>query len=71
MRRPPYSGVATIVPMLIAWAIKTVVTRYGGHTSMKRLVPIALGLMLGDITGGCFWALLGMVNNKTYYMIWE
>jgi hypothetical protein len=58
-------------PMLIAWAIKTVVTRYGGHTSMKRLVPIALGLMLGDITGGCFWALLGMVNNKTYYMIWE
>jgi len=27
--------------------------------------------MLGDITGGCFWALLGMVNNKTYYMIWE
>ncbi len=28
---------------------------------------IALGLMLGDITGGCFWALLGMVNNKTYY----
>lgn len=58
-------------PMLIAWVTKTIVTRYGGHRSMKYLIPIALGLMLGDITGGCFWALLGMAQNRTYYMIWE
>ena len=58
-------------PMLIAWAVKTCMTRYGGHHMMKRLAPIAFGLMLGDLSGGCFWAILGMLKNKEYYMIWE
>jgi hypothetical protein len=58
-------------PMAIGWVVKSCAVRYGGYQVMRRIAPIAFGLMLGDISGGCLWAILGMLKNKTFYMIWE
>ncbi len=59
-------------PMLIAWTVKTLVTRYGGNKAFHALVPIAFGLILGDMAGGCFWSLyaLGVTANPAPYCIW-
>lgn len=58
-------------PMSIAAAAKSLVVRYGGHHMVKRLVPMAFGLILGDLSGGCMWALYGMYKKQSYYQIWE
>lgn len=58
-------------PMLIARAVRTAVPRYGGDTLPRRVVPVAVGLMLGDTTGGWFWARLGVLSNRSCTMVWE
>jgi hypothetical protein len=58
-------------PMAIAWGVKTLVTRYGGHQAMKRVAPLAFGLILGDLSGGCLWSLIGMALHRSIYAIWE
>lgn len=58
-------------PMSIAWSVKTLVVRYGGHQAMKRVAPLAFGLILGDLSGGCMWSLIGMAKQQSIYQIWE
>ena len=36
---------------LIGWVIKIVVTRYGGARLYKRLKPLMIGLIVGDVLG--------------------
>lgn len=59
-------------PMLIAWAVKSLVTRYGGNRAFRGLVPIAFGLIMGDLAGGCFWSLYALFikANPAPYCIW-
>ena len=47
--------------MLIAWIIKTLVLRYGGMKIYRLLLPLFLGLILGDFVTGSFWSLVGTV----------
>ncbi len=46
-------------PFLAAWAIKSVVVRYGGWTIYTRLQPFFLGLILGEFSQAVIWATLG------------
>ncbi len=59
-------------PMLIAWAVKSLITRYGGNRAYKGLVPIAFGLIMGDLAGGCFWSLYALFirQDPAPYCIW-
>ena len=36
------------LPLLLAWVTKSTVIRYGGHKIYLRLIPLFLGLMLGE-----------------------
>jgi hypothetical protein len=59
-------------PMLIAWAVKSTVARYGGNRAYRGLVPIAFGLIMGDLAGGCLWSLYALFvrANPAPYCIW-
>ena len=59
-------------PMLIAWVAKSLVTRYGGNRAFHSLVPVAFGLILGDMAGGCFWSMwaLWRLPATAPYCIW-
>jgi len=58
-------------PLMIASAIKWAVTRYGGHRAVQSLVPLAFGMILGDLTGGSFWTLYSLWKKVTVYSIWQ
>ncbi len=58
-------------PLFIAWAIKAVITRYGGAPAYRRAVPFAFGLILGDLVGGSWWTIYGIVRQIPTYSIWQ
>jgi hypothetical protein len=66
-----HTGLAMIwvwFPMLVGWAAKAFILRYGGMRSFRAGVPFALGLILGDIVIGVLWALLGAALDVDVYM---
>ncbi len=36
------------MPLLIAWALKSLITKFGGHRLYQKFVPIFLGAIMGD-----------------------
>lgn len=60
-----YPGAMFWPSFLIGWAIKRTVIRYGGHRSYRRLTPVMLGLIAGDVLGMLLPALIGAL----YYLL--
>ncbi|MDH7602595.1 MAG: hypothetical protein QHI38_10675, partial [Armatimonadota bacterium] len=58
------------VPLLIAWLIKSSVLRFGGLRQYRLLLPFFLGLILGGMTIGCIWGLVGVIFRIPYYNFW-
>jgi hypothetical protein len=58
------------MPILIAWATKLLVTRYAGPKAFHRMIPMALGLILGEFIIGSLWCLLAVILQKTTYSFW-
>ncbi len=57
--------------LLVAWAIKATLTRYGGAPAYRRLVPFAFGLILGDLVCGNLWTIYGIIRSVPTYSIWQ
>lgn len=57
-------------PMLVAWAVKGIVSRYSAAKGMRGLTSAAYGLILGDLTSGCLWLLYSMVTRRNVYAFW-
>jgi hypothetical protein len=57
------------MPFFIGWLIKLLLSRYGGITVQRRAVPFFLGLILGDYTMGCLWAIYGPAAGIMTYKI--
>jgi hypothetical protein len=55
------------LPLLIAWVIKTSVTRYGGHRLYPRFRPFFLGLILGQCVVGCVASTIGLFLRIPLY----
>jgi hypothetical protein len=55
------------MPMLIAWAAKSAVLRYGGLRLYRQVVPLFYGLILGESIVGCFWPLIGIIFKVPTY----
>lgn len=56
------------MPFFIAWAVKTVVLRYGGMRLYRRTLPFFLGLILGDYIVPGLWFLFGWSIRTQMYM---
>jgi len=53
--------------LLIAWLIKTAVTKYGGHKVYRLLTPFFLGAILGQCVVGCIASTIGLVLHTRLY----
>ncbi len=47
-------------PFFIAWMIKSLVLRFGGIETFRKLAPFMLGLILGEFMSAVFWAIMNM-----------
>ncbi len=55
--------------ILLGWAIKGLVVRYGGLGAYQGLKPLFLGLVLGDLTMGGVFGLVGAITRKGYSVL--
>jgi hypothetical protein len=55
------------MPMLIAWAVKLAVLRYGGLRLYRQVLPLFYGLILGESIVGCAWPLIGLIFKVPSY----
>jgi hypothetical protein len=42
-------------PFFVGWLAKTLTLRYGGLQLYRRLVPVAIGMIMGDMVGRALW----------------
>lgn len=56
------------VPFLVAWLLKLLVLRYGSINLYRKLVPLFLGAILGDLAVPALWGLYGTVVARQMYM---
>jgi hypothetical protein len=55
--------------LLVSWAVKFLLVRYGGMKAHRKAIPFFLGLILGDYTVGALWSLLGLLLGQATYKI--
>lgn len=60
---------STWLPFLIAWAVKSLVLRYGGAETYKKFAPFFLGLIAGDLLGGGLTTAWGALSGINVYPI--
>jgi len=53
--------------LLIAWAIKSVVLKYGGYKLYRKALPICYGVLLGEYVVGAFWSVLSLFLHRPIY----
>lgn len=58
------------LPLLIAWALKSNILRFGGLKLYRFLMPLFLGLILGQCVAGSLWSLIGLALNIPTYSFW-
>lgn len=58
------------LPLMIAWAIKLALLRYGGLRAYRFALPFFFGLVLGEAVLGSLWALIGIALDAPTYAFW-
>lgn len=59
------------MPLLIAWVLKTLITKYGGHKAYTKAVPLFLGLILGQFVVGSVLNIVSIILHIPSYMFWQ
>ncbi|BCM89967.1 hypothetical protein IAD21_01818 [Abditibacteriota bacterium] len=53
----------------IGWAVKSLVLRFGGPDSYRRITPLFLGLALGDIVSMLFWVAIDGWQGRSGHLL--
>ena len=53
-------------PFLIAWLAKSLVLRYGGLRLYQQTLPIAVGLIVGDVLNRSLWNVISLVTQGRF-----
>ena len=61
---------STWFSIMIGWALKAVILKYGGVTLYKRLRPFFLGLILGQISCSGFWTVIDFITGESGNIIY-
>jgi hypothetical protein len=56
--------------VLVAWLIKVLLLKYGGAKAYKPVVPLFVGLIMGDFMVGSYWNIFGIVTEQQVYHFW-
>ena len=54
-------------PVLLGWLVKLLILRYGGVKVYRAALPFFIGLVLGDYTISCLWALYFLASGHAGY----
>ena len=54
------------VSILLGWAFKSLVQRYGGMNGYRAALPFFLGLIIGDVLNAVLWIVLGYLTGIGY-----
>lgn len=58
------------LPIMVAWLLKVLTLKFGGLRLYKTAVPFFFGLILGEMTIGCIWSLIGITFKIPYFSFW-
>jgi len=61
-----YPMAALWTSILLGWVFKTVIQRYGGIHGYRAVLPLFLGLILGDVVNAVLWIVLGTITQTGY-----
>ena len=50
-------------PFLLAWILKVLVTRYGGLRLYRKTIPLAVGLIVGDLLNSSLWNIVALATR--------
>ena len=53
--------------MFVAWAVKSLLLRYGGLGYYRQAMPFFLGLILGDFVTGAAWSIAGTLLHQSLF----
>ena len=53
----------------LGWAFKVLIVKFGGHESYKKMVPLALGIILGEVGMIVFWLLIDAWQGRGFHGI--
>ncbi|MCC7491318.1 MAG: hypothetical protein IT204_03180 [Fimbriimonadaceae bacterium] len=53
--------------MLLAWALKSLVLKYGGYGLYRKVLPLCYGVLLGEYVVGAFWSVLSLFLHRPIY----
>jgi hypothetical protein len=56
--------------ILVAWAVKALITRYGGTGAYQKALPFFVGLVLGEFVTGSLWGIYGAITQQPVYHFW-
>ncbi len=51
------------MPFFVGWLLKTLVVRYGGLHLFRATVPLAIGLIVGDVSNVGIWTLVALATS--------
>ena len=52
---------------LLAWSLKGLILRWGGHRLYARILPLVVGVILGDLLAQTVWSLAGVLFDISVY----
>ncbi len=52
-----------LFPFFIAWVVKVAVTRYGGLRLYRSTLPLATGLVVGDVLNTTTWNIVALISK--------
>lgn len=52
-----------LMPFLFGWAAKSLVIRYGGLRLYRQTMPLAVGLIAGDVLNSALWSVVALVTQ--------
>jgi hypothetical protein len=55
--------------VFVGWLCKVLVTKFGGIDSYRKIVPAALGLVLGEVAMLLLWLLIDAYFGRTGHML--
>lgn len=55
--------------ILLGWGLKVLLMRFGGIDTYRRLMPVFLGLILGEVTMILFWLIIDGWQGRTAHQV--
>ena len=49
----------------LGWLAKVLITRFGGHEAYRKMIPVALGIILGEVSSFLFWLLIDAWQGRS------